>query len=179
MKIGMNKISLILTVLVSIFSLLGCGSAIQEEAATETPTVVNTDIAAHAEGWTEETHGNDADPDYETVFPQDEVNRIDITIDPENWEIMLADMTEMMGEFGQGDGMGAANDRRNPPPEGFVPGQGAEPENLPDRPGRPAGGQVPPDGNFNQGGRDPGDNMNLTDENPVWVTATITFEGDT
>jgi len=36
------------------------------------------------EDWTEETHSKDATPNYELVFPQDKVNRIDIVISHEN-----------------------------------------------------------------------------------------------
>ena len=52
--------------------------------------------------WTDETHGNKADPNYTVVFPQDEVNRIDIVISEKNWEKMIVDMTEKYGPFGQG-----------------------------------------------------------------------------
>ncbi|MCY1008098.1 CotH kinase family protein [Nannocystis pusilla] len=44
------------------------------------------------------------------AFPQDRVARLDITITPEDWQAMLADMTDMAGEFGTGMGMGM-----NPP----------------------------------------------------------------
>jgi spore coat protein H len=44
-------------------------------------------------------------PDYDQAFPQDRVVRLDITIAPADWQAMLADMTDMAGEFGAG-GMG-------------------------------------------------------------------------
>jgi hypothetical protein len=37
------------------------------------------------DGWTEETHGNKADPNYEVVFPQESVNQIKITVTAEDW----------------------------------------------------------------------------------------------
>lgn len=40
------------------------------------------------EGWTEETHGDTASPDYGAVFAQDVVKRIDLVIDPADWEAM-------------------------------------------------------------------------------------------
>ncbi len=52
------------------------------------------------DGWTDPTHGKDADPDYATVFPQDAVNRIDITIAADDWQAMQGDLTEMIGEPG-------------------------------------------------------------------------------
>jgi len=48
--------------------------------------------------------------DYDSVFPQDKVNRIDITITAENWQALLTNMTNMYGEFGAGEGQ---------PPENF------------------------------------------------------------
>ncbi|WP_319580279.1 CotH kinase family protein [uncultured Methanospirillum sp.] len=40
-------------------------------------------------------------PDYDAVFLQDRVQRIDIKISPENWQKMLDNMTEQVGEFGE------------------------------------------------------------------------------
>lgn len=48
----------------------------------------------------------DGEPDYDQAFPQDRVVRLDITIAPEDWQAMLADMTDMAGEFGTGMGPG-------------------------------------------------------------------------
>ncbi len=185
----MKKTIFILLLFISIFSLSACQSTVQEIIADNSSTATTEPVESTiSESWSEETHGNETDPDYETVFPQDEVNRINITIDPENWDTMLADMTELMGEFGDGGDMGPSNLPNNAP-EGFVPGgqppEGERPqrqgelENMPDQADRPEGGQIPPEGNFDPGGRNQGNNMNVTDENPVWVTATIEFEGDT
>ena len=55
------------------------------------------------EGWTEETHGRNAQPAYSTVFSQDQVKRLDLVIDPVDWQTMLNDMVELCGEFGSGD----------------------------------------------------------------------------
>lgn len=46
----------------------------------------------------------DDEPDYDQAFPQDRVVRLDITIAAADWEAMLADMTDMAGEFGTGMG---------------------------------------------------------------------------
>ena len=40
------------------------------------------------EGWTAESHGDSVDPNYDVVFPQDKVNRIEMYITPEDWEAM-------------------------------------------------------------------------------------------
>ena len=50
--------------------------------------------------WSETTHGNSVNPDYDIVFPQDKVNRIDLIISSTNWNIMLDDMTNKYGSFG-------------------------------------------------------------------------------
>ena len=58
--------------------------------------------------WTTQTHSDDATPDYSIVFPQNKVNRIDIVFEAQEWDAMLQDMTDNIGEFGSGGG--------NPPP---------------------------------------------------------------
>ncbi len=55
--------------------------------------------------WTETTHGNSGGPDYDEVFSDGVVRRVDIVIDPANWQAMLDDMTANYGAFGSG-GMG-------------------------------------------------------------------------
>ncbi len=51
--------------------------------------------------WTEATHGR-VDPDYDIVFAQDTVQRLDIEVSEQSWQAMLADMTTNYGEFGSG-----------------------------------------------------------------------------
>lgn len=57
-----------------------CANPIGIKAADE--SVVRPD------GWTEETHGKKADPNYSLVFPDDKVNRIDINISSTNYSKM-------------------------------------------------------------------------------------------
>ena len=54
--------------------------------------------------WTNATHGKDGDRNYEIVFPQNIVNRIDIKISKKNWQKMMDDMEEKYGPFGSGMG---------------------------------------------------------------------------
>ena len=42
--------------------------------------------------WSEYTHGNTTSPDYNMVFKQDEIIRIDIVISAENWSVMQDDL---------------------------------------------------------------------------------------
>lgn len=172
---------------ICILAITGCqtavqGADVQDQVQAEAPTEeTSEDLAAETpEGWSEETHGKDADPDYETVFPQDEVNRIDITIEPENWELMMADMTENYGEFGTGRGMGMGNAQNfgEGLPEGAPPEGQNNRGNMPPQDDLPEGSQQPQDRNFDRQPQD-GGNLSFSEENPVWVTGTIEFEGDT
>lgn len=52
--------------------------------------------------WAPETHGEGAKPDYATVFPDDQVNRLDIIIDNEYWQIMQENLDEIMTSLGPG-----------------------------------------------------------------------------
>ncbi len=97
----------------------------------------DTDETTQPDGWSDETHGKSADPNYEVVFPQDAVNTMTITIDPDDWQAMIDDMTAAYGEPASGSGRG----------------------------GRPGGAGQGGGGTFTTG-------------NPIWVAATIQFEGD-
>jgi spore coat protein H len=169
---------------------------------------LNDEVARPA-GWTEESHGSDTAPDYDMVFPQDKVNRITITISPDNWQLMQDNMTELFGEQGNGgfggqfrpgaiwpgvDGQppeingerpeGMPPGRFGPPPDmedlfpdGFPPADGEFPDDFIPGEGRFPGG-FPPGGDMMPGGGlfGMGD---MTPENPVWVPATIEFNGIT
>ncbi len=134
------------------------------------------DAGERPTGWAEASHSNDADPDYSVVFPQAEVNQITITIAPEDWAAVQANMTELFGEPGTGNGMPGGRDERQPPEEMQPPG--GRDERQP-----PAGMQAPPRGAFEGGGRGApggmGGNPDLTPVNPDWVEATVTFNGET
>ena len=103
-------------------------SASSAATATSTSTDGENDADTDDEivrpdGWSEETHDKSADPDYDVVFPQDEVNRIDIVIEPENWQAMMDDMTSLYG---------AANTRASGKGGGRVrPGGGVNPVYVP------------------------------------------------
>ena len=47
--------------------------------------------------WTSETHGSNVDPNYEVVFKQDEVLRIDIVIEADDWSTMQNDLQSIFG----------------------------------------------------------------------------------
>ena len=56
------------------------GNSDQTESASEDD--------GRPEGWTDETHGDGAPPDYAVVFAEGGVKRLDITISPEDWQTM-------------------------------------------------------------------------------------------
>lgn len=85
-----NK-SLFLISAVLIAMLLSC----RKDPATDyvNPYEYNSD-------WSETTHGN-VSPDYNTVFPQNQVNKIEITIGSEKWNALRNNMVNLFGvDFG-------------------------------------------------------------------------------
>jgi spore coat protein H len=76
-----------------------------EPQVSVTPTEiqeVEDSLQGNYPDWSEASHSNDADPDYDIVLPQNDVNRIDIVIDPDQWEAMQDDMTDLYWEFWNG-----------------------------------------------------------------------------
>ncbi len=56
--------------------------------------------------WTEETHSKDGEPNFEEVFDDTQVKRLDLVISSERWQSMLDDMTNLYGAFGAPSGPG-------------------------------------------------------------------------
>ncbi|MBN1266422.1 MAG: CotH kinase family protein [Anaerolineales bacterium] len=123
--------------------------------------------------WSEETHSNDVDSNYDVVFPENKVNQITITIDPADWEAMQANMVALFGEQGSSveqrggalaDEQSQLGDRplpgergNNQPPGGFNP---------------PVDGERPEMAEGGIGGDD------VTSQDPMWVEATVEFDGN-
>jgi len=60
-----------------------------------------------ATDWTTATHSKAADPNFDEIFEDNAVKRIDIVITEERWQAMLDDMTSLYGTFGSvGGGQG-------------------------------------------------------------------------
>jgi spore coat protein H len=89
-------------------SLFAC-APIQPADSGAAPDTAATTLAAPAAasaagdeerpaGWSEESHSNDVDPNYAVVFPNDAVHTMTITLAPDDWAAMQADMEEMYGE---------------------------------------------------------------------------------
>lgn len=101
------------------------------------------------------SHGPDAPLDYETVFPDDEIRDISITISPQSWIEMQEDMEEKYGAFGE-------NTMNSP--GGFGPGLGRG-----NRTSKEWGVQRP---------ENLGPGM-MNNEDPIYVEATVSFNGET
>jgi spore coat protein H len=74
-------------------------------------------VVDRPEGWTTATHSNEVPPNFVEVFSDTEVKRIDIDIGADQWEAMMADMTEIYGEptgGGPGGGPGGGFSDRDP-----------------------------------------------------------------
>ncbi|MAT45708.1 MAG: spore coat protein [Anaerolineaceae bacterium] len=203
MKMKNSLYWIILIVLLSSFVLSACSPQTAEvQAQNESSPIEQTDTQivneeeteeeiSRPDGWTEETHDKSADPNYEVVFPQDEVNRIDLTITADTWQAMQENMTALYGEPGDGTSVGLGVGGRNggrpgapggggmAPPDGKFPPDGmAPPDGM-----IPPDGMVPPeDGAFpmgnNQQERGGGGPM-MSSPDPDYFTTTVSFEGDT
>ncbi len=58
------------------------------------------------EDWTAATHGYNADPDYDVVFNQNKVHRLDIVFEKEYWDAMQSDLDALMASMTGGPGQG-------------------------------------------------------------------------
>jgi spore coat protein H len=73
-----------------------------------------TDADFEAADWTEATHSNEVDPNYDEVFDDTMVKRFDFVVTADRWQSMLEDMTATYGEFGQPSGPGLINTDEDP-----------------------------------------------------------------
>ncbi|MEM7374955.1 MAG: CotH kinase family protein [Bacteroidota bacterium] len=77
-----------------------------EEVVIDPVDEPEVEIDIDVPDWTEATHSNDVEPNYETVFPDDEVLRIDITIAASDWTAMQANLSANIGGGGGPGGGG-------------------------------------------------------------------------
>ncbi len=149
---------LVTTLLFAVFLFGSC----EQSNPTEIPDspLETTDEASEQvsrpEGWGDDTHGKKADPNFEVVFPDDKVNRLDITISAEDWQAMMDNMAELWGPR-----RSTGNNAEPTPgcgPEGAEPVIQAEQEEE-------SGCGLP--------------DFGFPDENPVYKPSTLVFEGKT
>lgn len=98
MRTGWNLgVCLLITLFLS-----GCYKEVVEITAADDD---NTGVdRSSLEDWTEQTHSNDASPDYDIVFNNSEVNRLDIVISADDWQDMQDDLDDVQSSGGSGPG---------------------------------------------------------------------------
>ena len=123
----MKRYSIILFFLLGVICFIACSNddavtniATEEEEENEETEVVIDDTDFVATDWTDTTHSKDADPDFDEIFDDTAVKRLDLVITEARWESMLADMTSTYGAFGSGSRGGLAETDDNPI---FVPAE--------------------------------------------------------
>jgi hypothetical protein len=79
-----------------------------------------TDADFEATDWTDATHSKSADPDFDEVFDDTQVKRLDFVVSEERWQSMLDDMTGLYGTFGQRTNNGLLDTDEDPI---FVPAE--------------------------------------------------------
>ncbi|MBU3001973.1 CotH kinase family protein [Paraglaciecola arctica] len=72
-----------------------------EVSDSDTETVEITDTDFEATDWTDATHSKSADPNFDEVFDDSQVKRLDFVVSETRWQSMLDNMTELYGTFGQ------------------------------------------------------------------------------
>lgn len=102
----MKKISVFLFLAVQLVFISSCSKedAVSEKTEEATPELVFDDTDFVATDWTTATHSKKADPNFDEVFADNTVKRLDIVISKTRWQIMLADMTKNYGTFGRSSG---------------------------------------------------------------------------
>ncbi len=182
LKISLNR-SLFPVLLLAL--LAGCAPGIAQTPAAESEeqaTAAAVTAAASASG-SQDSHGNDAAPNYAVVFPQDLVNRIDITLTAQAWSDLQSEMEEQFGQPGDGDmrpGPGQPPRDTGQRPPDLLPGDQPPGDQPPGGwPPLQAGTQQPPDmENFSRGGgMGPRGGLDFGDTS--YVESTISFNGET
>ena len=80
--------------------LIAVSSACRKADITQEITGTVSDYA----DWTEATHSNDVGPNFQEVFDDTMVKRLDFVVTTKRWQRMLDDMTATYGAFGSDTG---------------------------------------------------------------------------
>ncbi|MCK0156782.1 CotH kinase family protein [Cellulophaga sp. F20128] len=124
----MKNIRILVALAIPVLFLFSCSkdeaNATDEIVATEEQEVYEetyADADFEATDWTVSSHSKDGDPNFDEVFEDAAVKRLDIVITAARWQSMLDDMTETYGQFGGNTGGNAGG---GPPPGGNGGGAG-------------------------------------------------------
>ncbi|WP_372756621.1 CotH kinase family protein [Mariniflexile sp.] len=127
MKTLILKLSALLSITFLVtYILVGCST---KESVTEDEyeeVITSDDADFEATDWTTETHSNDADPNFDEVFEDNTVKRLDIVISSTRWASMLSNMTSLYGTFGRSGGGNSSFSEEDPimvPAEVFYNGK--------------------------------------------------------
>lgn len=116
---NLRKILFSVVIMAVVFS---CSKDDIAEIVIEEEVVVEIDDTEfEPTDWTSETHSKDADPNFDEVFKDNTVKRLDFVITETRWQNMLDDMTNLYGTFGsRAGGQGLLETDENPI---FVPAE--------------------------------------------------------
>ncbi|QCX37797.1 spore coat protein [Aureibaculum algae] len=106
-KQNVNMLFMALIFSAIIVSFNSCSDDAIAEDEEEIVEVDDSDFIAT--DWTTETHTKDVDPNFNEVFEDEAVKRIDIVISETRWQSMLDDMTSLYGTFGGGNRPGGVS----------------------------------------------------------------------
>ena len=109
--------------------LAACGTKSSSSSSKDGSS--NAGNVARPDGWTKASHEKGSDPDYDRVFPSGNVNSMTISVTPETWTAMLANMTALYGARDASAGGGAApggNQGGGRPQGGGLGGNSANPD---------------------------------------------------
>ncbi|WP_282068391.1 CotH kinase family protein [Olleya namhaensis] len=109
MKYIKSKLNLLVVAVVFSITLVTFSSCNNDDdvvtTTEEEEVVVDTDDSDfETTDWTAETHSKDADANFDEVFEDNAVKRLDIVVTEARWQSMLDDMTNLYGTFGAGAG---------------------------------------------------------------------------
>ena len=108
-----RKNQILLAVILGLFASGGFISCSEDDIVSEiTDAVVGDTVEVVVEDypdWTEATHSKDVDPNFDEVFNDDSVMRLDITISSDNWSAMQSNLASIFGSSTGGTNPGGMN----------------------------------------------------------------------
>ncbi|NRT16177.1 spore coat protein CotH [Flavobacterium sp. 28A] len=100
----MKKLNILILATLQLFIITSCSKENSSIDEVDEVAVEVDDTVFETPDWTTETHSKKADPNFEEVFADNTVKRLDIVITSTRWKKMLADMTATYGTFGASSG---------------------------------------------------------------------------
>jgi len=97
---NLHKLMTVILLILAVTILAGCIESNEVESTTQEKQVNESAVLTGT--WSEETHSNEAEPNYDVVFNQEEVLKMYITIDAEDWEVMNKDLEDNLSSFNVG-----------------------------------------------------------------------------